>query len=73
VTCYFRHLGPVFEKAGIAVTPTNRKQLDQVVHEVVGTKYKDCPATWQQVKKYVAEDEAGFASKLKEAWAKQQR
>jgi hypothetical protein len=71
VTCYFRHLSPVFEKAGIVVTAENRKQLDQVVHGVVGTKYKDCPATWRQVKKYLAEDEADFVSKLKEAWSKQ--
>jgi hypothetical protein len=72
LTCYFRHIVPVFEKAGITVTPQNKKQLDQVVHSVVGTKYKDCPATWRQVKKYLAEDEAGFVSKLKEAWSSQQ-
>lgn len=72
VTCYFRHLSPVFEKAGITVTPENKKHLDQVVHAVVGTKYKDCPATWRQVKKYITEDERGFVSKLKEAWSKQQ-
>jgi hypothetical protein len=71
MTCYLRHLGAVFEKAGITVTPENKKQLDQIVHGVVGTKYKDCPATWRQVKKYLAEDEAGFVSKLKEAWSKQ--
>jgi hypothetical protein len=72
VTCYFRHLGPVFEKAGITVTPENKKQLDQVIHAVVGTRYKDCPATWHQVKKYIAEDEADFVSKLKEAWNKRE-
>ncbi len=72
MTCYFRHLTPIFEKAGIAVTPQNKKQLDQVVHAIVGTKYKDCPATWRHVKKYMAEDEAEFVSKLKQAWARQQ-
>jgi hypothetical protein len=72
MTCYFRHLGPVFEKAGITVTPDKKKQLDQLVHNVVGIKYKDCPATWRQVKRYLAEDESEFISKLKEAWVEKQ-
>ena len=68
MTCYFRHLKPVFEKAGIDVTPENRKELDAVIHNIVNVNYKNCPATWKQVKRLISEDEANFVSKLKDAW-----
>jgi hypothetical protein len=68
VTCYFRHLKQVFEKAGIEVTPENKKELDAVIHGIVGVNYKNCPAAWKQVKSLISEDEATFVSKLKAAW-----
>jgi len=68
VTCYFRHLAQVFEKAGIEVTPQNRQEIDRIIHEIVGVKYKNCPAAWRQVKTRVLEDETGFVSMLKDAW-----
>jgi hypothetical protein len=68
VTCYFRHLKQVFEKAGIEVTPENRKELDAVIHDIVSVNYKNCPATWKQVKRLISEDEANFVSRLKDAW-----
>ena len=71
MTCYFRHLGIVFVKAGITVTPENRKQLDKVIHDLVHVDYKSCPDTWRVVKKRLAEDEAGFIGELKQAWANQ--
>jgi len=36
----------------------------------VGVDYKNCPAAWKEVKKRIAEDEADFVSKLKNAWNK---
>ncbi len=71
LTCYFRHLGEVFRKAEITVTPENKKQLDKVIHGIVGTEYKNCPSTWREVKKRLAEDEAGFVLMLKESWRSQ--
>jgi len=68
VTCYFRHLKRFFEKAGIEVTPENKKELDIVIHEIVGVNYKNCPDAWKQVKSLILEDEATFVSKLKDAW-----
>lgn len=70
MTCYFRHLKQVFEKAGIQVTPTNKKEIDKVIHNIVNINYKNCSGTWRQVKKLVLEDEANFASILKEEWSK---
>jgi len=67
VTCYFRHLKEVFKKASIEVTPQNRTEIDRVIHDIVGVKYKNCPAAWRQTKNRLAQDQAGFVSKLKEA------
>jgi hypothetical protein len=71
VTCYFKHLGEVFKKAGIEVTSENRQKIDRIIHDIVGVDYKDCPAAWRLVKKRIAEDEAGFVSVLKNAWNNQ--
>jgi len=67
VTCYFRHLRQVFEKAGIEVTSENKRDIDRVIHRIVGIEYKNCPDAWREVKKRIAEDEEGFISRLKEA------
>jgi len=67
LTCYFRHLNEVFRKAGIKVTKENRQEIDKVIHNIVGVEYKNCPATWREVKKRLAEDEKAFASALKKA------
>lgn len=73
MTCYFRHLNNVFEKAGITVTAQNKAELDGVIHKMVGEEYKNCPATWKQVKRRINEDEAHFVSELKQAWVSRQK
>jgi len=70
VTCYFRHIQHVFRKAGIAITSENKQEIDRVIHDVVGVKYKDCSSTWREVKKRIKEDEDGFVSELKKALPK---
>jgi hypothetical protein len=34
-------------------------------------EYKNCPATWREAKKQIAENEEAFVSRLKEKWSKQ--
>jgi hypothetical protein len=68
MTCYFRHLKEIFKKAGIDVTSENKHEVDRIIHNIVSVKYKDCPTTWREVKKRIAEDEAEFVSMLKTAW-----
>ena len=70
MTCYFRHLKAVFEKAGIIVTGENKQELDKLIHSIVAVRFKNCPAAWKEVKKRIAEDETGFASALKQEWNK---
>ena len=67
MTCYFRHLKAVFKKAGVTVTKENRTEVDRIVHSIVGIGYKNCPATWREVKRRIAADEKKFISELKEA------
>ena len=69
MSCYFRHLKDIFDEAGIEVTPGNKKQVDQVIHRIVETDYKNCPVTWQKLKQQIV-DEAkrrDFVEKLKDS------
>jgi len=65
MTCYFRHLNNVFDKAGVTVTKENKKDVDRAIHSIVGIEYKNCSATWKEVKKRIAEDEESFVNTLK--------
>jgi molecular chaperone GrpE (heat shock protein) len=65
MTCYFRHLKPIFQKAGITITKENKQKIDKAIHSIVKTQYKNCPATWKEVKKRIAEDEDNFVTMLK--------
>ena len=70
MTCYFRHLREVFEKAGIEVTNQNKREIDRIIHGIVGVEYKSCPDAWREVKKRIADDEQAFVSSLRGAWNK---
>lgn len=64
MTCYFRHLDPVFRKAGLQIDIDNRKRVDMIIHDMVGVKYKDCSQTWAAVKELL-EDEDAFVERLR--------
>ena len=70
MTCYFRHkqMKDVFEKADIEVTKENRKEIDRVIHAIVGVEYKNCSPTWKAVKEHLAADEDAFIERLKSAF-----
>ena len=70
MTCYFRHLQSVFKKARIEVTDKNKRDIDRIIHRIVHVEYKNCSATWREVKKRIAEDEGSFVATLKEEWAR---
>ena len=57
-------------KAGIEVTTENKRDIDRVIHKIVGVKYKNCSATWREVRKKITEDKDRFVGNLKEAWNK---
>ncbi|MDG6222831.1 MAG: hypothetical protein QCH99_06170 [Candidatus Bathyarchaeota archaeon] len=70
MTCYFRHLNALFEKAEIQVTKENKKDIDKTIHSIVGVQYKNCSETWKEVKKKIAENEENFVNKLKKELAR---
>ena len=57
----------VFEEVCVEVTKENKKDLDKVIHGILGVEYKNCPATWKAVKAHLAEDRASFVQQLKAA------
>ena len=70
MTCYFRHLNNVFEKLGVTITKGNKEDIDRTIHNIVGIEYKNCSATWKEVKKRIATDEDNFVNTLKSALGK---
>jgi hypothetical protein len=46
----------ILADAGITVTPSNKKQIDQVFHQIAGVIYKDCPTTWRMLKQGLMSD-----------------
>jgi len=70
MTCYFRHLNEIFQKAGIEITKENKQKADKIIHSIVGTKKKGCSETWLELKKQIAVDPDSFVLKLKEEWNK---
>ena len=72
MSCYFRILKDVFEEAGVEVTPTNKKKVDEAIHRIVGVQYKHCPSAGKAVKERVRGDKAArqeFIHRLKEELA----
>ena len=57
MSCYLRHIKDIIDEAGIAITPENREQVDEAIHQAVGVAYKNCPATWKKIKDEIRTDE----------------
>ena len=70
MSCYLRHLKDILGEAGIEVTPANRKQLDQALHQIAGVDYKHCPETWQRLKQQLNDEETRqqLVSRLQSAY-----
>ncbi len=67
MTCYFRHLKEAFDEVGIEVAKDNKRDIDRIIHEIVGANYENCSATWKKVKERLVDDRDGFVAELKQA------
>jgi hypothetical protein len=47
----------IFTEAGITIGQSNKKQIDQTIHKIMGISYKDCSTTWKVVKQNYLSDE----------------
>jgi phage-related protein len=58
-------MNEIFQEAEITITKENKKDIDRAIHGIVGIEYKNCSATWKEVKKKLAEDKENFVNALK--------
>jgi hypothetical protein len=59
-------------KPVLRVTPANKRDVDQALHEIVGVAYKDCPDAWKNLKQKMGNgvDRAAVVTKLRKALSK---
>jgi hypothetical protein len=57
VSCYLRHIRGILSEAGVEVTPSNKKEIDRAIHQIVHVDYKDCLQTWVRLKRQIIGDE----------------
>jgi hypothetical protein len=55
----------VFSEVGVEPNKENKKDIDRVIHSMLGVEYKNCSSTWKLVKEKLAEDRTGFIQELK--------
>lgn len=76
MSCYFRYMKDILKEAGVAVTPKNKREIDQAIHKMVRVKYKKCmPDCWGNVKKRIGDEKGrkAFIAELRKvaaAWLK---
>jgi len=60
----------ILEEVNVEITPQNKKEIDEILHGVVGVDYKNCSPAWKKIKLMIKGDETSrdeFVTKLKEA------
>ena len=57
MSCYLRRIRDILSEAGVEVTPSNKKQIDRAIHQIVQVNYKDCLQTWVRLKGQIIGDE----------------
>jgi len=71
MSCYFRHIKDIFDEIDIEISPSNKKKVDQLIHDIVGAEYKNCSEAWSKLKELKSSDalRAEFIEKLKKRWS----
>lgn len=54
----------IFAELGVVITPDNKRDLDKAIHKLLGVEYKNCSATWKEIKKRKDADESAFMTSL---------
>jgi len=60
----------VLDEVGVTITPASKKEIDRILHEIVGVPYKDCSSAWKRIKEMVKgspADREQFVGKLRNA------
>lgn len=72
MSCYFRYMKDVLAEVPVEIGPANKKEIDAILHGIVGVPYKDCSPAWKAIKTHIkgsAEARAAFVEKLREKLA----
>ncbi|MFQ5957023.1 MAG: hypothetical protein ACE5KK_04560 [Candidatus Brocadiales bacterium] len=71
MSCYFRHIPDILKEAGVKVTAENKREVDHLIHTLVGVDYKNCSSAWKAVKGQRAEEalRVGLIKKLKKKFS----
>ena len=70
MTKYFKNqrMIQLFSELGIGVTPENRDEIDEVIHDMLSVDYPNGAAAWKMVRRKLdGEDPEGFKQRLKTA------
>ena len=54
MSCYFRHMKDVLDEVDVEITPANKKEIDEILHGIVGVDYKNCSEAWKKIKGMVS-------------------
>ena len=68
MSCYFRHMKDVLDEVNVEITPENKKEIDAILHGIVGVEYKNCSPAWKAIKEMTKGDEASreeFVARLR--------
>ncbi len=59
MSCYLRHMRPLFEALGLEYDKANRARVDAAIREIVGAKGDArCPEVWSAIKALSPEQSA---------------
>jgi hypothetical protein len=47
----------VLAEAGVEITKDNKKEIDRIIHGLLGVEYKNCSPTWKAVKEHIKSDD----------------
>jgi hypothetical protein len=60
----------ILEEAGVQITKENKKEIDRIIHNLMGVEYKNCSPAWKAVKDHIRGDEktrSRFIKKLNDS------
>ena len=54
MSCYTRHLGGLFDEAGLENTRQARTEADGRIRRLLNVSEADCPVVWRELKAWLA-------------------
>lgn len=55
MSCYTRHLKPIFAEAGVDYSLPNRRAADSILRDLLGMPQAKCSDVWHELKHWLAQ------------------